>query len=195
MAEGTNNQTGAQNQPEQQGAQNTNQSGNAGIDYDKLAGILAGRQAANEESVLKGYFRQQGLTGDEMTQAIAAFKAEKAKNTPDPVALQQQADKANAMKLEAEMSNHALLLSSELGVEIRTMPYVMRMADLSGVAAEGKVDDEKLKAAINKVLEAIPQLKKPADNTGGGLKVGAGTGSGGEAADDDALRAVFGIKK
>lgn len=165
------------------------------VDYDKLAGILAGRQAANEESVLKGYFKQQGLTGDEMNQAIAAFKAEKAKNTPDPAALQQQVAQANALQLQAEMSNHALLMASELGVEISTMPYVMRMADLSGVAAEGKVDDEKLKTAINHVLEAIPQLKKPADSAAGGLKVGADTGSGGEGADDDSLWAAFNTRK
>lgn len=165
------------------------------VDYDKLAGILAGRQAANEESVLKGYFRQQGLTGDEMTQAIAAFKAEKAKNTPDPAALQRQVAQAEARQLQAEMSNHALLMASELGVELSAMPYVMRMADLSGVAAEGKVDDEKLKAAVNKVLEAIPQLKKPAEHAAGGLKVGAGTGSGGEGADDETLWAAFNTRK
>lgn len=165
------------------------------VDYDKLAGILAGRQAANEESVLKGYFKQQGLTGDEMMQAIAAFKAEKAKNTPDPAALQQQIAQANDRQMQAEMSNHALLMASELGVEISAMPYVMRMADLSGVAAEGKVDDEKLKAAINRVLEAIPQLKKPAESAAGGLKVGAGTGSGGEGADDDSLWAAFNTRK
>ncbi|MGM9614277.1 MAG: hypothetical protein ACI3W7_01940 [Oscillospiraceae bacterium] len=165
------------------------------VDYDKLAGILAGRQAANEESVLKGYFKQQGLTGDEMNQAIAAFKAEKAKNTPDPAALQQQVAQANARQMQAEMSNHALLMASELGVEISAMPYVIRMADLSGVAAEGKVDDEKLKAAINRVLEAIPQLKKPVESAAGGLKVGAGTGSGGEGADDDSLWAAFNTRK
>ena len=72
-----------QNQ-QQEGGQNAQQA--AAFDYDKLAGILAGRQAANEESVLKGYFKSQGITGEEAAQAIAAFKEQKAKNTPDPAA-------------------------------------------------------------------------------------------------------------
>ena len=42
-----------------------------GIDYERLASILDGRQKANEESVLKGYFKEQGLTGEEMAQAIS----------------------------------------------------------------------------------------------------------------------------
>lgn len=85
MAEETMTQT--QQQTEAQQAQ----TGSApAFDYDKLAGILAGRQAANEESVLKGYFKQQGITGEEAAQAIAAFKAEKAKNTPDLASLQQE---------------------------------------------------------------------------------------------------------
>ena len=32
------------------------------IDYDKIASILDGKQKATEESVLKGYFKEQGLT-------------------------------------------------------------------------------------------------------------------------------------
>ena len=48
------------------------------IDYDKIADILDGRQKANEDSVLKGYFKQQGLTGDEVAAAIKAFKDQKA---------------------------------------------------------------------------------------------------------------------
>lgn len=166
------------------------------IDYDKLAEVVSGRTAAAENAALKGYFQQQGITGEEAAQAIAAYKAQKAKNTPDPAALQQQAAQANAAALQANMENKALLMASELGVDLKTMPYVMKMADLTGVAAEGKVDDEKLKAAITKVLEDVPQLKnKPADENAGGFKVGAGTGSTGAVSDEDAIWAAFNVKK
>ena len=30
------------------------------IDYDKLAQLISGKQAATEDSLLKGYFKQQG---------------------------------------------------------------------------------------------------------------------------------------
>ena len=53
------------------------------IDYDKLASIVAGKQSATEESVLKGYFKQQGLSKEQMDQAIAAYKERQAANQPD----------------------------------------------------------------------------------------------------------------
>ena len=60
-------------QPEQQPAQQQqpNGGGAPAFDYEKLANILAGRTAATEDSVLKGYFKQQGITGEEAAQAIA----------------------------------------------------------------------------------------------------------------------------
>ena len=39
------------------GAQQTPQ-----FDYDKLVSLIAGKQTVTEESVLKGYFKQQGLS-------------------------------------------------------------------------------------------------------------------------------------
>jgi len=200
MADETNNQT-QQNEGQQQAAaqQTQSQTGSAPVfDYDKLAGILEGRQKANEDSVLKGYFKQQGITGEEAAQAIAAFKAQKAANTPDPAALQTQVSAAQAQALRAGMENKALLMAAELGVELRTMPYVMKMADLTGVVAEGKVDEEKLKEAIGKVLEDIPQLKTAAASgdaqQGGGIRVGADTGSSGAVSDEEQLKKIFGVK-
>ena len=60
------------------------------FDYEKLASIVSRKQSAAEETVLKGYFKQQGLSADEMAQAIKQFKDQKAKNTPDPAALKSQ---------------------------------------------------------------------------------------------------------
>ena len=63
---------------------------------------------------------------------------------------------------------------------------------------DGSVDGEKLKEALNKVLEDIPQLKGAASSeTGGsGFRVGADTGStGAQQADNEALARAFGIKK
>ena len=36
------------------------------IDYDKLAQLISGKQAATEDSLLKGYFKQQGLSQEEI---------------------------------------------------------------------------------------------------------------------------------
>ena len=50
------------------------------FDYDKLASLIAGKQTVTEESVLKGYFKQQGLSKEQMDQAIADFKQQVADN-------------------------------------------------------------------------------------------------------------------
>ena len=36
------------------------------IDYDKIASIVEGKQKIAEDTVLKNYFKQQGLSGEEM---------------------------------------------------------------------------------------------------------------------------------
>ncbi len=83
-----NNQQNTQtSQSNQQGGSQQNQTAPA-FDYDKLAGIINGKQRADEDSILKNYFKNQGLSSDEMKQAIAAFKEQKAKNTPDVGQLQ-----------------------------------------------------------------------------------------------------------
>ena len=71
------------------------------FDYEKLANIVAGKQSATEESVLKGYFKQQNLTRGQVDQAIVAYKEQQAANTPDVGALQQQAAQAQAAAQQA----------------------------------------------------------------------------------------------
>ena len=49
------------------------------FDYEKLASIVTGKQSAAEDTVLKGYFKQQGLSADEMAEAIKQFKEQRRK--------------------------------------------------------------------------------------------------------------------
>ena len=146
------------------------------IDYDRLAQLIAGKQSATEDSVLRGYFKQQGLSAEEMTQAIAAFKEQKAKNTPDPAALQQQAQSALAAAQKAQIESAATLMAVSLGVDAKTVPYILKMADFSAVLGQdGKISDEALKTAVNKVLEDVPALK-PQPQGAQGFQVGASGG-------------------
>lgn len=173
-----------------------NQQAAPAFDYERLADILANRQAANEESVLKGYFKQKGLSREEADQAIAQFRAKKAENTPDVAGLQKQVADAQKAAIRAQIENKALLMAGEIGVDTKTMPYVIKMADLSDVVAEGKISDEKLKTCLSKVLEDIPQLKVTAsEKQENGFRVGADTGSVGTGTSgNDRLRAAFGLK-
>lgn len=140
------------------------------FDYEKLAGIIAGKQSVAEDTVLKNYFKQQGLSEDDMKQAISAFKQQKAQSQPDVNAMQQQLTLAQQQAQQAVIEKEAYLLSGELGIDLKTMPYLMKMADLSAVVADGKVNQDKLKEALNKVLEDIPQLKPKADTQQNGFR-------------------------
>ena len=154
-AGGAGGEGGAQTQ--QQGAQASQQAASPIIDYAKIQQMLEGTLAAKEDTALKAYFKQQGLSQEEMDQAIAAFKQQKAASQPDVAALQQQATQAQALAQQAQMQAAATMAAVSLGIDAKTIPYVLKMADLSQVMGQdGKINDEALKAALNKVLEDVP---------------------------------------
>lgn len=162
------------------GTQNNagNQNGSGAVDYDKLASLIAGKQSVAEDQVLKGYFRQQGLSPEEMNQAIAAFKAEKAKNTPDPAALQAQLASATAATQAAQIESAATIAAVSLGLDAKSIPYVIKLADMSAViGADGKLNNDAVTAALQKVLEDVPALKPQAAGTTG-FQMGAAGSSG-----------------
>lgn len=179
--EGTKQQTGQQTQPFE-------------FDYEKLASIVNGKQSVTEDTVLKNYFKQQGLSQEEATQAMQQFKEQKAKNTPNVSAMQTQLAQAQTLAQKAEVEKAAILEAVGLGLDEKTIPYVLKMADLSNVTEQdGKVNAENLKNAINKVLEDVPQLK-PVQELQRGFQIG---GSGGEqqTVQSDQLASIFGNKK
>lgn len=199
------NQNAAQNaaqQTEGNQANNQNQAQQSNqtpeIDYNKLADIIAGKQSATEDSVLKGYFKQQGLSSEEAKQAIEKFKAEKQKNTPDVGKMQSDLSNARKEKIDAEIKQSATLEAIKQGVDINSIPYVLKMAEMDGVAdADGKISNDKISEAIKKVLEDVPALKgkKEGSNGSGFEKIGGdGNNEGNQQSSDETLRKAFGLK-
>lgn len=166
------------------------------IDYDKIQQMLNGTLAAKEDTALKAYFKQQGLSQEELEQAVATFKQQKAANQPDITALKSELDTYKQQALKAEIEKTALFEVLGLGVDAKTAPYVIKMADLSSVLGQdGKINQETVKSAIQKVLEDVPGLKPSATQTSGFVQVGIGaTGDNQSQASNDALRAAFGLK-
>ena len=147
------------------------------FDYDKLASLINGKQSVAEDTVLKSYFKEQGLSADEMKQAIGAFKEQKAKNTPDIAKMQSEVESAKNAKLMVEVNQSATLEAVKQGVDVASIPYVLKMADFSAVITDGKINTEKLTETVKKVLDDVPALKKTADNSAGVQKIG-GDGNG-----------------
>jgi len=185
---------GGQNQ--QQTQTQTGQQASPAIDYAKIQQMLDGTLAAKEDTALKAYFKQQGLSQEEMEQAIAAFKQQKAAQQPDVGAIQQQLTQAQAIAQKAMVDSAATMTAVSLGIDTKTIPYVLKMADLSQVTGQdGKINDEALKAALNKVLEDVPALKPQAAGSTGFIQVGAASGGQTQQTVDTELDRIFGVKK
>lgn len=179
------------------GSQGSGAGGGAGIqfDYEKLAGLIAGKTSVTEDTVLKSYFKQQGLSQEEMNQAIQAFKAQKAASQPDVGALQSQAAQAQRAAQEAQLEKAAVLAAVGLGMDAKTIPYLIKMTDLSqAVGQDGKINEETVANALKKTLEDVPGLKPAQNSQGGFIQMGASGSGNQQQADDAALKAAFGVK-
>lgn len=175
-----NSNPNAQNTTGQQTNQNANQNQPTGvIDYAKIQEMIDGRNAKTEDSILKSYFQKQGLSQEEMESAISSFKAQR-----ESQANQQNkelSDTQNSLKTE-QLKNQKLQISlkaygfvDELNIDNKTMPYLLKMADFSNcVDKDGKVNDDSLKQALQKVIDDVPGLKKQVQNSVG-ITVGANT--------------------
>lgn len=172
---GTGGQAASQNTAA--GNQTASQQGAAApvIDYTKIQQMLDGTLAAKEDTALKAYFKQQGLSQQEAEQAMAEFKQQKAANQPDVGALQTQLTQAQLQAQKAQIESAATIASVELGIDAKSIQYILKMADFSQIMEQdGKINEDTLKESINKVLEDVPALKPQTESVTGFRKVGAG---------------------
>lgn len=160
------------------------------IDYDKIASIVEGKQKVAEDTVLKNYFKNQGLTGEEMAQAISSFKSQKASAQPDVANLQEELRVAQAQALQTKIESNLQLSAIKQGVGSNVLPYVLKLADQSNLTLESKVED--YEAVIAKVLEDVPAFKPEATASTGFTQVGS-TGDVKQSTTNDELLKVFGI--
>ena len=179
--------------------QNTNQG--SAIDYDKIQGMIDSRNQRNEDSILKSYFQKQGLSEDEMNQAISTFKTQKEENSKRQVVdnqnLQNQLNESNLKYQKLQIEHEAFKLAGDLQVDNKTIPYLIKLADFNGcIDDKGNITPDKVKEALNKVLTDVPSLKA-SDNKGmAGIQVGADNSqNSGGASLDSVLSGIFGTKK
>ena len=179
---GDQNAGGNNAQAGQQGNQNNQQT--AGVDYDKIQAMLDNATAKKENAVLKSYFQQQGLSEDEISQAIATFKQNKQQQTEQQqnanANLQNEVAAAQKVAEQAQVELAATKVAMTLGIDSKTLPYVLKMADFSKAkGTDGKISDDNIKAALEQVLKDVPALKPAAENNTG-FQIGAGQQTGGQ---------------
>lgn len=136
--------------------------GNGAYTYEQLEEIASARAGKSERAALANFFRSQGMTEAEVTQAITEFKTQRAANQPDAAKLQKQRD--DALKEVQQMKNEKILTGK--GVKAEDLDYVMFKVS--------KLVDEKTtfeKAAENYLKE------NPRYVGGGTYRVSTSTGS------------------
>lgn len=180
MQQGVNTPQGNLNT--QNGTVSQNGQAFSGVDYDKIQSMLDTATAKKENAVLKSYFQQQGLTEEEVSRAISDFKETKQKQSAqqasDSNELKQKVADAEKLAKTAQVELEATRIAMTLGVDAKTMPYLLKMADFDTAwDKDGKLSAENVKAALEKVLKDVPALKPDrAEQTG--FQIGAGRDGG-----------------
>lgn len=155
---GDQNSGGDNEQAGQQRGQNNQQT--AGVDYDKIQAMLDNATAKKENAVLKSYFQQQGLSEDEISQAIATFKQDKQQQQNANANLQNEVVAAQKVAEQAQIELAATKVAMTLNINAKTLPYVLKMADFSKVkGTDGKISEDNVKAALEQVIKDVPALK------------------------------------
>lgn len=142
---------------------NAGETGNqATFSYAQAEEIARARAERAERSALKSYFQQQGMSEDQVTQAIADYKAQQKKNQPNVTQMQQ--DLADARNEVQQMKNEKFLASK--GVKTDDLDYVLYKVS--------KMTDEKtsFEKAADKYLKENPRF-----TSGSGYRVSTSTGN------------------
>ncbi len=143
--------------------------GNAGgatYSYEQAEQIAQARADKAEKDALSAFFKKQGMSEDEVTAALADFRAKKAAQQPDIKAVENERDTALAQLEEMRNTNYL----RDKGVKPEDLDYVLFKA--------GKNVDEKMD--FKKAADAF--LKENPKYTGKGYNfrvVSTGTPDGG----------------
>jgi len=156
----------------------------AAYSYEQAEQIANARAEHASRAALAKYFESQGMTQDEITAAIADFKAKKAASQPNVTAVEKQRDEALAKIAEMENSNYL----RDKGVKAEELDYVLFKV---GKQVDDKTD---FKKAVDAYLKENPRF------TGQGYKVvstgkpdgGSGAGQTTNDSINASIRSAFG---
>lgn len=157
---------------------------NATYSYEQAEQIAEARADRATKAALSDYFKRQGMSEEEVTAALADFRAKKAAQQPNVTAVEQERDAALAQVEEMKNTNYL----RDKGVKTDDLDYVLFKV---GKKVDGKTD-------FKKVADAF--LKENPRFTGQGYKVvstgkpdgGSGTGQTVNDSINTSIRSAFG---
>jgi hypothetical protein len=173
---------------------NTTPSTKVEIDYDKIADTVSKRNAKTEENILKSYLEKQGLTGDDLNQAITNFRETKARETTAKQEEYQNVLAENKALKEKAMNADITTLALTLNVDPGKTASLLKVIDRTTfVNKDGTTDQEKLKTAIEEATKEFPTLLKE-QGTQGFRQIGGTGGNGQSTTGGNILASAFGNK-
>lgn len=134
------------------------------IDYEKLAETIEKRTSASEVSALKGILKEQGLSKEEMDEAIKAYKTNKQSKAKEE---QERTDKIlkenteyKQKELMQSITKDAQTIAKELGVRDDRFDKLMALCDRNKFTDDkGVVNKEAIKKEFEEQLKDVPEFK------------------------------------
>lgn len=134
------------------------------FDYDKLAEAISKRNAAHETTLLKGMFKEQGMTKEEVDEAVKLYKDNKANKAKEEQERIDQIIAENKRYKEAEIAqqvnSEASKIATELGARDDRIETLIALCDRSKFTDDkGVVNKEEMKKELEAKLTAVPEFK------------------------------------
>ena len=150
------------------------------FDYDKLAEAIAKRNASHETAVLKGMLKEQGLTKEEVDEAVKQYKQNQAnkakeeqKRIDDILAENQRYKEAEIVK---QVNDEASKIAKEIGVRDDRIETLIALCDRSKFTDDkGVVNKEEMKKELEAKLTSVPEFKNKKQVTIQSVKTNAQT--------------------
>lgn len=181
----------------------------AQFDYDKFEEIMTKVMSKREDSVAKSILKDNGIDGDDLKDFLATYKAQKeAKANSATQELENLRKENEAYKArEKENAINSVVNSTAKTLGIDTDKLAMMKFDTStAVDKDGKVNADKMKTALEALVEKAPWLKSETDNNNannqnnngnnGGFKPGnpGGDGKKDDKTEINRIRKLAGLK-
>lgn len=150
------------------------------FDYDKLAEAIAKRNASHETAVLKGMLKEQGLTKEEVDEAVKQYKQNQAnkakeeqKRIDDILAENQRYKEAEIAK---QVNDEASKIAKEIGVRDDRIETLIALCDRSKFTDDkGVINKEEMKKELEAKLTTVPEFKNKKQVTIQSVKTNAQT--------------------
>ena len=134
------------------------------IDYDKLASAIESRTSRKEEGIVKSYLKEQGLSEDEMKEALKAYKETKANKVKEEKErinkIIRENNEYKKKELMVQVTSEAKTIAKELNVREDRFDKLMALCDQKDFMDDkGVINKEAIKKEMEKQLQDLPEFK------------------------------------